>query len=504
VKSDPTFADSKRRSVLKGFFLTGCAQVMGALPSWSMGSLGSSATPSDWEALADKIDGQVLPQSNSKFEIWRRTLVWQIRKPDRHPAAIVKAGSIDDVVATVHFAREQGYQIATRCGGHSYNAAFLQDSVIVLDIGKLRETTIDKSNKTARVQAAVRSIDLMALLDKEDLAFPAAHCGAVPMGGFLLGGGLGWNGEQWNAMSCFNIKEVEVVTADGDVIVANAKQNQDYFWAARGAGPCFFGIVTAFTLGLYDKPQSVITSTYTWPLAEADDAAQWASDMAAKLPANVESLFILTEAPKSLSQACAPDRKVGILQATAFSDSDAISRKLLEPLSAQPAALQSSCVSKDEYASTPIAALYEWDATAYPQWRWSVDCLWSDDSPGKMVNSIAEHISVMPSAKSSVLMLFKPRSSPLPEDAAFSVVGKTYLASYAIWGTPGGDEENIGWVDKVMTSLTSMTKAHYINESDYIAKPSRVRDSFSAQAWNRLVKLTKQYDPGQVFYRINA
>ena len=63
------------------------------------------------------------------------------------------------------------------------------------------------------------------------------HCGAVPLSGYLLGGGIGWNGDRWGGFACLNIEAVELVTPDGELLTASPTQNPDWYWLVRGAGP---------------------------------------------------------------------------------------------------------------------------------------------------------------------------------------------------------------------------------------------------------------------------
>jgi FAD/FMN-containing dehydrogenase len=55
------------------------------------------------------------------------------------------------------------------------------------------------------------------------------------IGGLSLGGGYGYLMGQ-HGMVVDNILEVELVLADGTVVTASESQNEDLFWAARGAG----------------------------------------------------------------------------------------------------------------------------------------------------------------------------------------------------------------------------------------------------------------------------
>lgn len=446
-------------------------------------------------AFRKLISGVVIAKTDVNYELTRVSSVWQQIKPKRKPALIIQAKSVKDVIEAVKFARANNKQISIRCGGHSYYSSFLQDDMLLLDLALLRDLSIDKENRLAKVRPAMRSVDFMAEIAKSGFSFPAAHCGNVPLGGFLLGGGLGWNGEAWGGMSCFNIREVEVVTAEGKLIRANEKQNPDYYWAARGGGPNFFGVLTEFVLDMYVEPTVILTTTLMWDVSHAKTIALWLEENIRSMPEYVEALFILADNPDQ-ERSLGVDR-VCIVQVSAFALTEAIARNALSALSGDK--IPDHCLVKDEFASTPIADLYQWDATAYPQWRWDVDALWSDDSAGDMVEKLVTHIRKMPSPKSSILLLLKPHTKSLP-DAAFSMIGSVYLACYAIWGRPEEDDINRNWVIKTMELLQPHVKGHYINESNYVDIHARRMNSFSTTGWDRLKSLSSKYDPDNIFH----
>jgi hypothetical protein len=66
-------------------------------------------------------------------------------------------------------------------------------------------------------------------LAAQNLAFPVGHCPTVPMSGFLLNGGLGWNFNGWGP-ACLSIEVANVVTAAADVVVADQAQHVDLLW----------------------------------------------------------------------------------------------------------------------------------------------------------------------------------------------------------------------------------------------------------------------------------
>ena len=457
-----------------------------------------SANTLNQETLADfrmSISGQIFAPGDKDYEFKRLRSIWQLIKPGRYPSFIVQASSVDDVIETVKFASINGFKISVRCGGHSYYASFLQSDMIMLDLSELKEITVDEKNYRATVQPAMRSQDFMAEIEKFGFSFPAAHCGNVPLGGFLLGGGLGWNGEAWGGMSCFNIREVEVVTAEGELIVANENTNEDYYWAARGAGPNFFGVVTKFTLDLYDNPDEILTTTLIWELERAPEVSKWLEAKTRSMPDYVESLFIIGENPdpdqrKEVSKVC-------IAQVSVFADDLESAKSALGQLTGPD--LPQDHLVKDELISTPIAALYSWDAGAYPPLRWDVDALWTDDPSASLVTKLISHMEEMPSEFSSILLQFKPHTNSMP-DAAFTMIGGTYLACYAIWPSSDEDSANNSWVKNTMRILEPHTKGHYINESNYADNPLRCKNSFTTDSWDKLKTLSVKYDPDKLFH----
>ena len=66
--------------------------------------------------------------------------------------------------------------------------------------------------------------------------------------------------------ACMSVEAIDVVTADGELVRADETQHADLLWAARGAGPGFFGAVTRFHLRLYRRPKVVANGVYLYPI----------------------------------------------------------------------------------------------------------------------------------------------------------------------------------------------------------------------------------------------
>src|SRR5581483_2073256 len=73
------------------------------------------------------LNGKIYYKGDSQYEIHRRSSVWNARKPNRFPSAIVLAESDKDVIAAVKLAKERGWQVGVRSGGHSWTASHTRD-----------------------------------------------------------------------------------------------------------------------------------------------------------------------------------------------------------------------------------------------------------------------------------------------------------------------------------------------------------------------------------------
>lgn len=65
---------------------------------------------------------------------------------------------------------------------------------------------------------------------------------------------------------------MRVVTTQGEILVADATQNQDLLWAVRGGGAGQYGVVTGF-IKTYPAPATVITASVVLSLVGNDTAA---------------------------------------------------------------------------------------------------------------------------------------------------------------------------------------------------------------------------------------
>ena len=124
--------------------------------------------------------------------------VFNGRRPDRRPDAVLFAESEQDVIDGVLLARDRGWTVAVRAGGHSWAAWSVRDGGLLIDLGAMRDMAFDPATGIATAQPAVKGGDeLSPLLESHGAFFNGGHCPSVGVGGFLLQGGQGWNQRGW-------------------------------------------------------------------------------------------------------------------------------------------------------------------------------------------------------------------------------------------------------------------------------------------------------------------
>jgi hypothetical protein len=205
----------------------------------------------DWSGLTGKV---VLP-ADPNYNVDRTNFNLHYTKS---PAALVFCQNVEDVRNAVKYVTRHHVPFRVRSGRHSYEELSLVDEGLIIDISALKAATIDPATGTARVGAGLTQQDMWNLLGATGrFAFPLGTMGGVGISGVLQGGGIGMLTRAYG-LALDRVSSLQMVTATGQVVEANATTNPDLYWALRGGGGGNFGIVTAFTLELVPVSQVVV------------------------------------------------------------------------------------------------------------------------------------------------------------------------------------------------------------------------------------------------------
>jgi len=227
-------------------------------------------------ALRELLTGDVVLPGDDGWNSARQA--WNLAV-DQEPALVVLPESAEDVGTIVNFARRHGLRVAPQGTGHNANPLQL-DRTILVKTERMRGVEIDHENRSARVEAGAIWIQVVDAAAEHGLAALAGSSPDVGVVGYTLGGGLSWLSRK-HGLAANNVTAVELVTADGRLIRADANSEPELFWALRGGGGSF-GIVTALEFDLYPLTE-VYAGVLFWPIERAREVLNawrtWVDDV---------------------------------------------------------------------------------------------------------------------------------------------------------------------------------------------------------------------------------
>lgn len=135
--------------------------------------------------------------------------------------------------------------VAIRSGGHNY-AGYSSTEGLLIDLGQMRSVAVDDDTGLATVQVGARNTDVYESLQPHEAAISVGRCPTVAIGGLVLGGRIGFSSRKLG-LTCDSLVETEIVTADGQILTCNERENDDLFWACRGGSRGNFGVNVSCT-----------------------------------------------------------------------------------------------------------------------------------------------------------------------------------------------------------------------------------------------------------------
>ncbi|ORY84716.1 glucooligosaccharide oxidase [Leucosporidium creatinivorum] len=467
------------------------------------------------QALDDCLSAAGLsPISSSSSDYSSTVLPFNLRL-QRFPAAVVFPKSIEAVSSAVKCGNELGIAVVARGGGHSYASYGLgaTNGALMIDLSSLHSIVVD-SDGQAHVGGGARLGDTALALNAKGRAMSHGVCPWVGIGGHAAFGGYGPSSRKWG-LTLDNIVAYDVVLADGTIKQGlTASEDADLFWALRGSAPSF-GIVTTYHFRTYQRPSTVIVSTYSYP------AGALSSTTAAQVFLAFQT-FGKTKAPSALGLKINIFKGKSVLAGASFQGSRAEYDQVIAPLlsslpggytssvktldwigslkevaGGQPLSSQGASDYHDTFfakslmvpSATPLtqAALeaffnYLWTTATSSNWFVEFD----------IYGGLGSNIN----ARSLVYSSFAHRAM---------LLGGQMYASSPNYGLPY-PSDNLNFVQGMYAALTNPmlgawagTQGAYANYVD----PTLTKDEAKALYWGsqypRLASLKKRYDPTNVF-----
>ncbi|MEU5000557.1 FAD-binding oxidoreductase [Streptomyces sp. NPDC021622] len=226
-------------------------------------SSAAASAAANLTALAKDLDGTLVKPGEAKWAAARQ--LYNTRYDTLKPTAVAYVAGPDDIRTTLAYARAHDVPVSIRNGGHSYGGWSSGTGRLIIDVSKLNKTRA--SGTTATVGAGAKLIDVYRGLAAKGVTIPAGSCPTVGVSGLTLGGGHGVVSRAYG-LTCDSLTSATLITADGKLVTASARENKELFWGLRGAGNGNFGVVTELTFRTHKAPQGV-SAYMTWPWSKA-------------------------------------------------------------------------------------------------------------------------------------------------------------------------------------------------------------------------------------------
>lgn len=452
--------------------------------------MASTENPTSPAELKSLVSGSVVlpddPTYNEARAVWNGAI-------DRHPAAIVRCRSVEDVVAVVGLARETGHELAIRCGAHSLPGFSTTDGGIVLDLTEMNSVEVDAEERMARVQGGATWAAYDAATHAHGLASTGGLISTTGVGGLTLGGGIGWLVRRCG-LSCDNLVGAEVVLADGSVVRVDSGGDPDLLWGLRGGGGNF-GVVTSLEFRLY-AVQDVLAGILMFPEERAPEVLRRYRDWVRNLPDELSTVAAFTIAPPEpfVPEELHLKRVIGIIGCHAGDPAEG--EALLQPLLALDPPIQ--MVAPMPYPA--LQSLLDESAPAGRQNHFKGGYL--DQLSDAAIDLLVDRAARRPSDLSELHLHHMGGAVARVGEDDTAVSNRHAQFAYnviAMWEDPAETEVHRGWARETSALLEPVSsKGTYVNFLTD-ATDADVRDAYGTK-YQRLVELKRRYDPTNLFH----
>ncbi|HEU0027234.1 MAG TPA: FAD-binding oxidoreductase [Ktedonobacterales bacterium] len=450
-------------------------------------------------ALEARLQGRLIRPGDADYDEARA--VWN-GMIDRYPALIARCASVDDVVAAVGFAREQGLLVAVRGGAHSVAGHAVCDGGLVIDLSRMARVEVDPEARVARAGGGATWGEVDAATQAYGLATPGGVFSRTGIAGLTLGGGFGWLRNTYG-LSCDNLVAAEIVTADGRVLRASETENRELLWGLRGGGGNF-GVVTRFEYRLHPVGPEVM---FVFALHDGGGenmarAIRFYRDFCSGAPDEANTIAACGIVPPHPEMY--PVELHGrpfVLLGGLYAGPPEDGKRALQPLRDFGAPLVDfSGVRPYVEAQQAFDADYP-DGMRY-YWK-SLNLMRLDNA---VIDRLVAHARQQPSPLSTT-DLWSVGGAMKRGDAAQSAFHGRHAAFLlnpeANWEDPRDDEANIRWARKFIADMREFSDGgRYLNFAGFQEEGDEMmRGAFGPQ-YARLLALKRQYDPANLF-RLN-
>jgi hypothetical protein len=391
------------------------------------------------------------------------------------------------VVEAVKFARKNELLVSVRGGGHNVSGNAVCDGGIMIDLSLMKKVEVDPEKRIANVEMGATWGDFDKATQPHGLSTTGGLITTTGVAGLTSGGGVGWLVRKYG-LSCDNLAEAVVVTADGNLVKTSLHENADLLWGIRGGGGNF-GVVTSIVLRLHEV-STVVGGMIIHTRDKAKEAIQFYREFMKTAPDELTLYTALLTSPDGVPIVAfigcyCGDIEKGEAVIKPLHEFGKPVADLIQPI---PYLQMQSMLD----AGFPIGNRYYWKSGFLKEL--------SDDA----IDVIVSHMEVNPSPYSAtILEMYGGAASREPEG------GSSYphrqsefdLVIISNWPDKQDDDKNISWTRNIWEAIQShLSHKVYVNTLG-VEGADRVKEAYG-ENYQKLAELKRRYDPNN-FFRMN-
>jgi FAD binding domain/Berberine and berberine like len=403
---------------------------------------------------------------------------------DRRPLAVIRSLDASDVVRCITFARRHDLPLSVRGGGHSVAGNAVRDGAVMLDLSGMKTLRVDPETRTVRAEPGLTLGEFDRATQGFGLATTLGVVSTTGIAGLTLGGGLGWLNGRYG-LACDNLISADVATADGQLLRASARENEELFWSIRGGGGNF-GVVTAFEYQLHPI-DFVLAGGLSYPLDMAPRVLRYYDDFVKAAPDELSTAASLGPTP-----AGGPTVSIAVCYCGPIDEGE----RVLRPLRTFQLPVD------DGIQPMPYTVLQSARDEGFPSGRlhyWKSG--WLRDVTDGAIKTLMQFLPQMPSSASGVGLqqLHGAASRVAPTATAFPHRAEQYdFLILSQWSDATDSDRNVQWTQALFEAMQP-----HLEESVYVNNlgdegQGRVQAAFG-ENYPRLAAMKRTYDPDNLF-----
>ncbi|KAG7096002.1 hypothetical protein E1B28_006684 [Marasmius oreades] len=429
----------------------------------------------------------------------------------------VNVSSPEHVIKAVRFVKEHNIRFVVKNTGHDYMGRSTGTGAVSVWMHNLQNITwlpnfksSTYSGPAVKSYAGVRGVDLAAFVNKRGHTVVSGECPTVGFtGGYIQGAGHSALTNLYG-LAADQALEFEVITTQGQHLIASATQNQDLFWALSGGGGGTYGVVwsvtvkahpdTSVSAGFLNFTSTGITPDVYWQAINAYQALiPGLSDSGLFVMANYSTTLF------NLSPIFAPNKSV--------SEVTTLFQPLVDSLQNLGINYTSTIDLYPNYLEA-YKAMDAWKEENLPVanivqgGRLIPRALWNDNSTFSAWKDVVRNLTERSDSDWSHEMILRPtlQISGHPENAVLPAwrEAQTMFLPTTVFDVATPFEKIAEDQAKITTQLTPLLKTvtpgsgSYLNEAD--PNDPDFKEAFYGANYDKLLAIKDKWDPDQILY----